>query len=555
MKIADHRMLSVLLTLAAVLPLSRAACEDSAAGRVINGTNVPTSQFPTVGEVGDASFFDCTGTLISPTHVLTAGHCLTGSNGQLTTSQTGGRFRLNGVVYNSVHIFVHPAWKGGNNGDAEGEFDAIVMELDHPVPGVTPTPIYRQAPTVGQVLTLAGYGEQGTGATGGNNTFPAAGTINYGTTPIDIVTGTYIKWNFDKATPVESNTAPGDSGGPAFLTVNGTLYVAGITNGGQLDTAAYGDQSYDTRVDAIAAWIDSVSNNAGIYSTPDVYSRYDFVLRNMDESSLTAGVFSNSLSFDYLLNSYAMESSGAPIYGTNGYSIAMWVKADGSQNIGRNLFSINSTNSNAQSFDITTAPSGTPVKTVRVFIRNNGNLTFLSNYSTYQVFDGNWHHVVWVDVNGQAKMFVDGEMDLTDFSYTPVPPVTLNLTSLGAWVRGNPPAPVANTGLYGYLDDIATWNRALSYSEIQAVKNIGIPAHLPIIIISKMELLSGNIRLTITTPDSSKQHAVEQTSSLPTSSWSTVTSAITTILSPTSLQCEFPQPGDIAHFYRIKLAN
>ena len=236
-----------------------------AGNRVINGTNVPTSQYPTVGEVGDstdATFFGCTGTLISPTHVLTAGHCLTNTKGALTVGQTGGRFRLNGVVYNTVHIFVHPSWKGGNNGDAEGEFDAIVMELDKPVPNVTPSPLYRQVPTVGQLLTIVGYGEQGTGTKGSDGTIPASGTVNFGTTTLDIVTPTYLKWNFENKQPVESNTAPGDSGGPQFITVNGVLTVASITNGGSLDSAGYGDVSYNTRVDAIAAWIDQVSNGA-----------------------------------------------------------------------------------------------------------------------------------------------------------------------------------------------------------------------------------------------------------------------------------------------------
>src|SRR5206468_2811748 len=56
----------------------------------------------------------------------------------------------------------------------------------------------------------------------------------------------------------ESNTAPGDSGGPAYLHVNGTYYVAGVTSGGDRDDSAIGDHSFDTRVDAYAAWIDSI---------------------------------------------------------------------------------------------------------------------------------------------------------------------------------------------------------------------------------------------------------------------------------------------------------
>ena len=33
------------------------------------------------------------------------------------------------------------------------------------------------------------------------------------------------------------------------------------------------------------------------------------------------------------------------------------------------------------------------------------------------VFDGIWHHVVWVDENGAARLYVDGVVDATDFTY------------------------------------------------------------------------------------------------------------------------------------------
>src|SRR5206468_3896093 len=103
-----------------------------------------------------------------------------------------------------------------------------------------------QFPTVGKVgrgtnpfictgtLIPVGYGEMGTGMTGETKSFPPEGMIATGHTPIDFVTNTYIKWRFDKVKPPlqESDTGPGDSGGPQFLDMNGTLVLASVTSGG-----------------------------------------------------------------------------------------------------------------------------------------------------------------------------------------------------------------------------------------------------------------------------------------------------------------------------------
>jgi secreted trypsin-like serine protease len=103
------------------------------------------------------------------------------------------------------------------------------------------------------LLTLVGYGYGGTGTTGSNGDY---GTKRVGTTPIDSVSAKLITWDFSNNS--ESNTAPGDSGGPAFVSVGGVNFVAGVTSGGDQEDAGIGDHSFDTRVDAYAAWIDSI---------------------------------------------------------------------------------------------------------------------------------------------------------------------------------------------------------------------------------------------------------------------------------------------------------
>ena len=210
------------------------------APRIVNGT--PTNGYASVGLIGDSQGFFCSGTLISSRYVLTAGHCAVG------VAATNGRFTVNGVTYSTSRVFVHPQYNDNTLAN-----DIAIYELNRDVVGVRPTQIFRGTPQVGQLLTLVGFGAGGTGNSGHDGTF---GTKRVGTTPIDGVEPTLITWRFDNNS--ESNTAPGDSGGAAFLTVNGIQFLAGITSGGSNADAGIGDESFDTRVDAFKTWVDSI---------------------------------------------------------------------------------------------------------------------------------------------------------------------------------------------------------------------------------------------------------------------------------------------------------
>jgi len=234
--------------------------------RIVAGTAHPASDFPTVGIVTDAAgAYLCTGTLIDSRHVLTAGHCAVQSGGA-ALSGADGRFLLNGTVYASTQVFLHPTFDLNLVGSI-GIVDAAIFELAADVPGVQPSPISRQAPSIGEAITIVGYGL--TGKTSITQKLPPPGTINSGTNSIADVTATQFVWEFKRGF---SAIAPGDSGGPTFSNINGVLTVVGVhsqlLSPGNVKPGHFGTINQDSRVDVMAPWIDSVLNPGSTSNTP-----------------------------------------------------------------------------------------------------------------------------------------------------------------------------------------------------------------------------------------------------------------------------------------------
>jgi hypothetical protein len=82
----------------------------------------------------------------------------------------------------------------------------------------------------------------------------------------------------------------------------------------------------------------------------------------------------------------------------------------------------------------------------------------------------------------------------------------------------------------------------------------GLRIAIPETRISNVERAGGMLRLTVQTPDATKAHGVQEKSDLAAPTWNTVSGVTTTILSPTSVQLEFVEPGSGTHFYRVNRA-
>jgi secreted trypsin-like serine protease len=186
----------------------------------------PTAAYPEAGALmmGGQSF--CTGTLIGPHTVLTAAHCVVNLDPSQAAFGIGSSQSQLTEVLPIALATVYPQY------DAQQLINDVAVVTLSADASIAPMPMNQamDASWVGKTVTLVGFGvDNGPQQTGGGIKRDVDVTI----AQIDATTLHYT-------TQQGKSACNGDSGGPAFAEVGGSLVVAGITSYGDLACQQFG---------------------------------------------------------------------------------------------------------------------------------------------------------------------------------------------------------------------------------------------------------------------------------------------------------------------------
>jgi hypothetical protein len=198
------------------------------------------------------------GTLVTPRWIVTAAHV-----GQHIDGNAAGQPVVVGGMTNTiVEVVLHPNWDDENLG-APAVVDIALLRLDKPVTGVQPARVYGGRDELQKIVLLYGWGRTGDGL---DPELQRDGLFRHGRNKVDSVTPR-IRFRFDEpdsenAVPLEAVSGPGDSGGPAFIDIDGTLFLAGISSYQEDEVAPglYGVIENYERVSDHIEWINAVIN-------------------------------------------------------------------------------------------------------------------------------------------------------------------------------------------------------------------------------------------------------------------------------------------------------
>ena len=176
----------------------------------------------------------CTVTLVGKHTVLTAAHCIYPGETHIVCFDAQ-------TTYKPKSLVPHNGWDPQS---LANDIGVVLLDADPPI---IPSVIARTPITIGQKITLVGYGTT-------DEVLKDAGTKRIATNTVKDLWAT--RFSYAGTGGGIGNTCHGDSGGPAFSTTGGGEVQVGVTSAGLTPCGTLG---YSTRVDAYTTWLEQAS--------------------------------------------------------------------------------------------------------------------------------------------------------------------------------------------------------------------------------------------------------------------------------------------------------
>jgi hypothetical protein len=289
--------------------------------------NTTTSPYAGVGSISGY----CTGVVIAPTYVLTAGHCNPGVLGADFYINTSSNLMWIPII-KSIH---HPS----------PNTDLAILKLASPVPDGVPIYSLSQAPLqVGTNITMVGYGQSGYGDVGSFVYDRSITLKRVGQNVVDIIdqgfdsnyfgfdfdgpdASTNVSGNLTLGNDIEAGLGVGDSGGPSFISSGNALSVVGINT--NISGTVFGKNGSGVEIYSSLDWINGVVTGSipSIALEPGFISSFTptaaapgitVILTGVNFTGATAVQFNGTASTSFVVNSNTQITTTVPVGAKSG---------------------------------------------------------------------------------------------------------------------------------------------------------------------------------------------------------------------------------------------